>query len=347
MEIHKNMKIIMLVLSFLLTLFSVADVVIPSDRVTTGLNVRDVVTGDIIGYVPKGVTAKYISSIPSYYIIELENGTQGKVSKSWSTKIEGSISSTIKIASFNIQIFGKTKANKPDVMNELASIIRKYDIVAIQEIKDKDGVVPPNFLDLINSDGSEYSYIISERGGQQSDDQGSQEQYAYYYDNKTIKTLSSGSLYNDGTNDYFQREPYIARFGSVKGGLTFVLINIHTKPDEAIEEVRALHHVIKEAQINYPGEDDFMALGDFNASCDYASSTDFDNHPISEEYTWLIPDSADTNVSPTKSCAYDRMIITNGMKDNYSGNWGIDTVSDKKVSDHYPIWSEFSVGQHN
>ena len=44
---------------------------------------------------------------------------------------------TITIASFNIQIFGKTKAGKPDVMAVLPPIISEFDIVAIQEIREE------------------------------------------------------------------------------------------------------------------------------------------------------------------------------------------------------------------
>jgi len=44
---------------------------------------------------------------------------------------------TIKIATFNIQIFGKAKSQKPAVMGTLAGIVKKYDVVAIQEIKNK------------------------------------------------------------------------------------------------------------------------------------------------------------------------------------------------------------------
>lgn len=47
--------------------------------------------------------------------------------------------SEITIASFNIEAFGQTKASKPEVMEILANIIRKYDIVAIQEIRDAAG----------------------------------------------------------------------------------------------------------------------------------------------------------------------------------------------------------------
>ena len=46
-------------------------------------------------------------------------------------------SETITIASFNIRIFGIAKAKKPDVMKVLAKTIAQYEIVAIQEIRDK------------------------------------------------------------------------------------------------------------------------------------------------------------------------------------------------------------------
>jgi len=40
------------------------------------------------------------------------------------------------MGSFNIQIFGKTKASKPKVMEVIAKIIRTYDIFVIQEVRD-------------------------------------------------------------------------------------------------------------------------------------------------------------------------------------------------------------------
>lgn len=51
-----------------------------------------------------------------------------------------SSSDEISIASFNIQVFGRTKASKPEVMEILVRTISKFDIVAIQEIRDKTGV---------------------------------------------------------------------------------------------------------------------------------------------------------------------------------------------------------------
>ena len=51
----------------------------------------------------------------------------------------GASSDIIKIASFNIQIFGKTKASKQEVMDILAQFILEFDIVAIQEIREASG----------------------------------------------------------------------------------------------------------------------------------------------------------------------------------------------------------------
>ena len=51
-----------------------------------------------------------------------------------------------------------------------------------------------------------------ERSGQQEDDKNSQEQYAYYYRPTVFRSLDNGTLYDDSTNDSFQREPFMASF---------------------------------------------------------------------------------------------------------------------------------------
>jgi len=75
---------------------------------------------------------------------------------------------TLRIGAFNIQVFGVTKASKPEVMDVLADIIRTYDVVAIQEIRDSSQTSLPELVDLVNSDGSQYDYVVSERLGRQA-----------------------------------------------------------------------------------------------------------------------------------------------------------------------------------
>ena len=59
----------------------------------------------------------------------------------------------LRFSAFNIQVFGTTKASKPDVMDVLGKIIRNYDVVAIQEIRDKSQTALPALVDTVNSDG--------------------------------------------------------------------------------------------------------------------------------------------------------------------------------------------------
>ena len=106
-----------------------------------------------------------------------------------------------------------------------------------------------------------------------------------------------------------------------------------------------MHEVVEWAKDNYKDEDDFITLGDFNASCNYAAPEQLDEMELrTDEYIWIVPDNADTNVSKSSDCAYDRIVITTNTGKDYTGRWGIDrSFSDKKVSDHFPVWAEFYV----
>ena len=253
-------------------------------------------------------------------------------------------SEVARIATFNIQTFGKTKMSKPEVVNVLVDTVLKYDLVSIQEIRDIDQTVPYEFLDEINNRSNDtWEMLLSERSGQQEDDN-YQEQYAYYY-NTTVFSPINGSLYNDSESDLFQKEPYLGSFELLNAsgnssGFDFTLITIHTKPSIAIEEIDALHTVVQDYQEQNPEEPDVIILGDYNADCSYASSEELWSSPMrNSNYTWLVPDSADTTVS-SSDCAYDRIVTTGDLSGRLVGNWGIDTSSftTSNVSDHYPVW---------
>ena len=250
---------------------------------------------------------------------------------------------SIRIATFNIKIFGKTKIGKENVVSELVTIFDRYDLVSVQEIKDIDQQVPYLFLDeLRNGSSMEWEMQLSERSGQQDDDSGSQEQYAVYYRNSVVIPTENGSLHNDSALDEFQREPYITEFRAFtnEGDLTdfkFTIISIHTSPTRALDELSALSNL----STSIPPESNLILLGDFNADCDYASLHELDALEIRDEnYTWIVPDDADTTVSSTR-CAYDRIVLDEDIATSYTGWWGIDReMSGSDVSDHYPVWFE-------
>ncbi len=261
-------------------------------------------------------------------------------------------SEVARVASFNIRIFGDTKMSNQTVVAELVDIFQRYDMVAVQEIKDIDEEVPYLFLDELNnfnnlnnsSNITEWELVLSERSGMQEDDQNSQEQYAFYYRPTAFTPIDNGTLYDDSVNDSFQREPFLAKFILLdtygnSTGTDIVFVNIHTKPTLAVEEMSALDDVISWGHTNYSLDDDYVILGDFNGDCSYASYNELVELPISSEnYTWLIPDDADTTVGDSR-CAYDRIVSTSQLDGRLTGIWGVDeAISGPAVSDHKPVW---------
>lgn len=252
----------------------------------------------------------------------------------------------IKIATFNIQNFGPKKAADRPALAVLAGIIRKYDVVAVQEISDVSGKAPKALLTAINyGSGDDYEMALSPRTGLQTDDRSSREQYAFYYNTRTIRKTALGRLYPDDTSDLFQREPWVASFSARAGGFTFVLITVHTDPDKAVPEIAALAKVLTWACGKYARRHAYIALGDFNAGCDYTSPTELATLRQTLPYVWIVPDSADTNLSPTLACPYDRIVADERSPARFTGNWGIDEAfTDKAISDHWPVWAEFKTG---
>ncbi|CAH1776658.1 unnamed protein product [Owenia fusiformis] len=254
-----------------------------------------------------------------------------------------------KIGAFNVRIFGQSKAQKPEVMDILKRIVRRYDVILIQEIRDAKETAILDLLALVNEGASEYSLVQSARLGRTS----SKEQYAYIYRNEL--SVTDEFVFND-ISDIFEREPYIVRFKAPTKHVTdFTLVGLHTKPTDAVDELDGLIPVmaqIKDRFADNPTEN-IMILGDLNADCNYV--TDKEKPALALRttpgYHWNINDNDDTTISLTTSCAYDRFIVTSPGLFDYEGTtsifhfdqeYGLTNEFALTVSDHYPIEIEFS-----
>ena len=116
---------------------------------------------------------------------------------------------TIRIASFNIQVFGTSKLKKPDAMDVLVKVVRRFDVVAIQEVRAKDQTVLQQFVEMINTGGMHhYDYVIGPRLGRTT----SKEQYAFVFDTARIETDRESAYTVADPGDYLHREPFVASF---------------------------------------------------------------------------------------------------------------------------------------
>ncbi|MGF1467085.1 MAG: endonuclease/exonuclease/phosphatase family protein [Sandaracinaceae bacterium] len=245
------------------------------------------------------------------------------------------------MATFNLEQFGPTKASRPAWLRTVAAIIRSYDLVAVQEITDSTEEAPRRLLEAVNSEPTRrrYAMSLSPRTVGRIGEGSRQEQFAYYYRPDRLQPVGDGVLYDDGPCDEFRYEPYLTRFHVPDARRSFVVINVHTQPRQALSELEAMERVFNWARSHFSTENTFIALGDFNAGCAYATEHALDALPIhGEAYDWVVPHSADTNVAD-ESCAYDRVVVAAPEGNLLVDDWGVLSVfADAEVSDHYPVW---------
>ena len=254
-------------------------------------------------------------------------------------------SNTIRIASFNIQVFGTSKASKPNVMEILAQVVRKFDLVAIQELRTTDETVMQSFLSRINATGRAYNYVVGPRLGRTN----SKEQYVFVFDTQRIEIDSSSLTTLPDPQDLLHREPLAARFRTKvtpeTNAFTFILVNIHTDPDETKTELDALGDLYPLVQQKNPwAEDDVILLGDLNVN-----NKKLGKLGALPDITYTVHGEP-TNTRQTKS--YDNIVFSRTPTTEFTGQSGIVNLQQEfqlsqeqalKVSDHYPIWAEFTV----
>jgi endonuclease/exonuclease/phosphatase family metal-dependent hydrolase len=259
----------------------------------------------------------------------------------------------IRVASYNMAILGPSKAAKPAVMGVLARIAAGFDLVAMQEVGSNASTASDEACaeamdafvagaDAV-AGGDLFSYV---RSGQ----------YALLYrkDRLEVKSFEqySGSR-------AFAYPPLVAYFQVRGRPLDFAMMTIHTRPSRASEEIPAIAVAMDEVAADL-AEADVVCAGDFNADGEYYPEGDgqaLAGFPAGRFLT-VIPNEADTTVAK-EALAYDRMELSSAMAGDYAGSWGVlrpgdsydlsacegpggSAGTERALSDHYPIWAEFS-----
>lgn len=266
----------------------------------------------------------------------------------------GKSQTAIRIASFNIQVFGESKSSKPEIMQQLAAVFLQFDVVAVQEVRGDPAVPIDRLLREIGRQGGRYRAIHGPPVGRTSQT----ESYTFVWDQDRIDVIDRSDFMVDDRDDRMHREPMVASFQTrvapVDSRLPFrfTLINVHTDPDEVRgdtpeNELNVLDDVFQSVR-NYEyevnGEDDFILLGDLNV--DVKGLRELGQIPGMVSLVGDVP----TNTRQSK--CYDHMLIDARVTTEFlrrSGVldlerfFGIDQAAALQISDHYPIWAEFSV----
>ena len=253
---------------------------------------------------------------------------------------------SIRVATFNLQQLGPTKSSKPQVMDMLARILQKFDVIACQEIRSRDQSVLPALMDHININGLRYDYVVGPRVGHTANQK---EQFAFVFNSETIEVDRSQFYTIDDPDDLINREPFVgwfrARGPASDETFTFSLVNVHTDPVKVDEENSLLDSVLRAVRADGRNEEDVIVLGDFNAAGRHLEKT-----LPNANLTWAIASFIATNTSGTDQ--FDNIGFTAALTDEFTGRAGafdflrefnLTITQAAEVSSHLPAWVEFYV----
>lgn len=258
----------------------------------------------------------------------------------------------IRIATYNIEAFGESKAAKADVMRVLATIVSSFDLVAIQEVRSPQAMPVARLLELINRSGGRYDAALSPPIGHTSH----KEQYAFVWDTTRIRLIPESSYVVNDNESRMHRAPMVASFETrvpaAQGRLPFrfTLINVHTDPDEVAaknpeSEMNVLDDVfvrVREYEYGAHREEDFVLLGDLNVDTKHLGELGQVPGIVS------VAGAQPTNTIGTEN--YDHILIDHNTTTEFTGragvidyehDFGLSREAALQVSDHRPVWAEF------
>jgi endonuclease/exonuclease/phosphatase family metal-dependent hydrolase len=220
-----------------------------------------------------------------------------------------------RIATFNIQAFGQAKMRHPVVVPILLRIVSQFDLVAIQELRDKSQTTMPKFTALLNTGPHEYGYVTGPRLGRTH----SKEQYVFLFRKNSFKALKIKTF--PDSKDIFHREATGVLFEFRDYPHKFVILNFHVDPNDAEAEIANISRIIQWAKSEF-GTENILVMGDFNSDCGYYDEEKWPENFRGAAIHWYFDHDTDTTLGG-RSCTYDRIGSTGKIKEWFTRKKGV------------------------
>src|ERR1700712_2141278 len=230
----------------------------------------------------------------------------------------------------------------------IAKVARKVDFLAVQELMSEDAL-EALANELTRQTGKHWSSMASHAVGRSS----YKEMYGFVWRDDAVAYEDGAVTYLD-RNDTFEREPYSARFKSLKDGTTFVVATVHilygkSQADRA-SEITALSSYWAWLKETYPGNNQIMLMGDFNTP---PTSPAWDNLDASAKPLVLTGASTLSATDGKFANLYDNIFVSkntaigvsNVQVFDYPKYLGMTHAQGRdSVSDHAPVFIRASFG---
>lgn len=249
--------------------------------------------------------------------------------------------SQVKISSWNLQNFGKTKSEAE--IDFVADVLGDFDVVALQEIVAGYGGTQAvaKLADALNRKGAKWDYLVSDPT---ESTPYATERYAFLWKTSRVKALERGWLEQTFVNE-IDREPYLINL-SYKGKV-FTLVNFHAIPKKKQPETEVKYFKF------YPdlyAESNLIFLGDFNIP---QSHTVF--NPLKKMGYRVVVKNQKTTMK--MKCVNGDCLASEFDNIFYNSrkvkllNAGVvhfyrsfsNMVEARRISDHVPVWTELDL----
>jgi hypothetical protein len=268
-------------------------------------------------------------------------GTLG-ILASWSAPAASA--DTLRVASFNVHALDATRLGNPDNMALLARIVSSFDVIALQDLH-CDPANLQQFVRFVNDGGFRFAYAISPPS---VNEEGARELSAFLFNQDKVWLDDSFTYTVYDPEQILDREPFVGWFRAAgprpDRAFTFTLVNVHFNKRRAQEEIRYLPQLFRAVRKDGRGEDDVMILGDFESG-----NLDLGTAGQGSHLTWAVQNRPTNTLGtqPLDNLVYDIHATTEftgatGVFD-FLRQFNMSIEQATNVSDHLPIWAEFSV----
>lgn len=251
----------------------------------------------------------------------------------------------IKISSWNLQNFGKTKREAE--IGFMANMLKDFDLVAIQEVVAGYGgsQAVARLANALNRKGGKWEYVVSDPT--QSTPYAT-ERYAYLWKSATVKQVKKAWL-DQNYVAQIDREPYMMDF-SYKGK-TFTLVSFHAIPKKKQPETEIKY--FKFLPGKYPGKN-LVFLGDFNVPQSYTVFNPIKKlgyRPVLQNQKTTM--KMECGGEECLASEYDNIFYnSNSLQLLSSGvvliyKYFPDMKAVRRISDHLPVWAEFEFPEYH
>ncbi|AGC75968.1 endonuclease/exonuclease/phosphatase family metal-dependent hydrolase [Nonlabens dokdonensis] len=243
------------------------------------------------------------------------------------------------LVSWNIRDFGKTKS--AEEIEDIAEILRDYDIIAIQEVVAGYGgsQAVARLADELNRKGSKWDYSISYST---KSPKYKTEKYAFLWKTSKVKVVEKGSLIKE-LEACVYREPFHIKFKA--NGNKFTVINYHFRKHSEQPETEV--NCISDYILNHK-EENIILAGDFNLSIGHSAF----NSLKENDYKACLDGDRTTLKRTCKDNNYLNHAIDNILHDSLKNELiecgTIDFVQEcdrleamRMLSDHLPVFIKF------